>query len=232
MIFPFLANAAIDSEAERLRVRALGSKAQEVPVDLDAIVFDHLCETDHLIIDDETDLPDEGGEEVLGKTLVRSRRIVISLRLKQSPDVGRYRFTLAHEIGHWVLHRPVILAAAQQGGLFEDASNDVITTLNRSIVGPNPPREEIQANRFASALLIDRDALPREFAARFQPGELSGVLTAVARKTLRERGRRVAAHVIRGLPSLASRFRVSIEAMAIALESRGYLEDNPSLFVL
>jgi Zn-dependent peptidase ImmA (M78 family) len=228
--FPYLPNAAIDTEAERLRVQALGSKAHDIPVDLDAIVFDYLCEKDALVIDDETELPDEDGEEVLGKTFIRSNRIVINRRLKQSPDIGRYRFTLAHEIGHWQLHRPIVLAAAEQGGLFGDENNDVITTLNRSVVGPNPPRQEVQANRFAATLLIDREGLGREFSARFGPGELSAMLMAGPRRTIRERSRFVGAHIARGLPSLASRFRVSIEAMAIALETRGYLEDSPSLF--
>jgi Zn-dependent peptidase ImmA (M78 family) len=232
VIFPYLANSAIDAEAERLRVEALRSKAHDVPVDLDAIVFDHLCEKDELTIDDEREIPDEDGEEVLGKTLVRSGRIVINRRLKQSPDVGRYRFTLAHEVGHWRLHRPVVLAAAEQRGLFGDLTDDVITTLNRSIVGPNPPREEIQANRFGAALLIDRTALRREFAARFPSADLGAVLKKGSHGTTRERGRFVAAHCCRGLPSLASRFAVSVEAMAIALETRGYLEDGPTLFSL
>ena len=231
MNFPYLSHAAIDSEAERLRFESLNSRARDVPVDLESIVYDHLCEKDQLIIDDEGDLPDEDGDEVLGKTMVGAGRILINGRLKRSGDLGRYRFTLAHEIGHWQLHRPQILAAADQPGLFADATGaDVITTLNRSIVGPKPPRHEIQANRFAATLLIDRKALQREFVARFEPGSVAKVFPSGRQLSVRERGRLVAAHIALGMPSLASVFAVSLEAMAIALESRGYLQDNPTLF--
>jgi len=229
--FPYLSNAAIDSEAERLRFDALQSRASNVPVDLESIVYDHLCEKDQMIVDDETDLPDEDGDEVLGKTMVRAGRIMINGRLKRSGDLGRYRFTLAHEIGHWRLHRPRILAAAAQRGLFPEVGGvDVITTLNRSIVGTKPPRHEIQANRFAATLLIDREALQREFVARFAASGITKLFAAARHLSLRERGRLVAAHVAGGMPSLASAFSVSLEAMAIALESRGYLQDGPGLF--
>ncbi len=231
MNFPYLTNTVIDGEAERLRFEALQARARDVPVDLDASVYDHLCEKDSLIIDDEAELPDEEGEEVLGKTLVRAGRLLINRRLKESRDVGRYRFTVAHEIGHWRLHRPGVLASAEQTGLFPEVSGaDVITTLNRSIVGPNPPRHEIQANRFAASLLIDHEALCREFAARFEAGVLSQLLNHVRSRPSRERGRFLAAHAGAGQGSLAGSFAVSIEAMAIALETRGYLQDAPSLF--
>ena len=231
MNFPYLSNATIDNEAEGLRFQALQNRARDVPVDLESIVYDYLCEKDQLIVDDECDLPDEDGDEVLGKTMVRAGRILINGCLKRSGDLGRYRFTLAHEVGHWQLHRPLILAAVNQPGLFPETSRiDVITTLNRSIVGANPPRHEIQANRFAATLLIDREALGREFAARFAAGGIAKLLTPARSRSLRERGRLVAAHVIGPLPSLASAFSVSLEAMAIALESRGYLQDAPTLF--
>jgi len=231
VIFPFLSNKAIDGEAVLLRGEALGHRATEIPVDLDCIVYDHLCERDQLSIDDELDLPDEDGDEVLGKTLVREARILINGRLKRSGDVGRFRFTLAHEVGHWRLHRRCILAADEQGSLFGEArARDVITTLNRGVVGPNPPRHEVQANRFAATLLIDPKILSREFAVRFGPEGAGAILNPLRHLTLRDRGRRLAGHVVRSSPSLAAAFAVSLEAMAIALESRGYLADGPSLF--
>lgn len=231
MNFPYLSNREIDTEAERLRLEALGPRAQSVPVDLEAVVYDYLCETEQLSIDDDADLPEEEGDEVLGKTLVRVGRILISRRLKATGDLGRYRFTLAHELGHWRLHRPHVLAAADQPALFpEMAGVDVITTLNRSIVGPRPPRHEIQANRFGATLLIHPEALRREFVARFGASGASALLTHSGHLTLRERGRLVAGYVAGVTPSLASAFAVSIEAMAIALEARGYLAYGPTLF--
>jgi len=229
--FPYLSNHDIDTEAERLRLEALGTRAQVVPVDLEIVVYDYLCEAEQLSIDDDAYLPDEEGDEVLGKTLVRAGRILINRRLKTAGDLGRYRFTLAHELGHWRLHRPQVLAAADQRALFpEMAEADVITTLNRSIVGPNPPRHEIQANRFGATLLINPQALQREFAARFGAAAATPVLAHASDLTLRERGRLLAGHAVGVSPSLASAFAVSIEAMAIALEARGYLADGPTLF--
>jgi len=229
--FPYLSNTVIDGEAERLRFEALQSRASDVPVDLDAIVYDYLCDRDALIIDDENDLPDEDGEEVLGKTMVRAGRILINRRLKQSGDTGRYRFTVAHELGHWQLHRPRILAADEQTGLFPDlVGGDVITTLNRSIVGPKPPRHEIQANRFAATLLINHHVLRREFTARFDGATLSKLIGRARALGSREKGRTVAAYSGPNSRSLAALFAVSIEAMAIALESRGYLHESPNLF--
>ena len=123
MNFPYLSNATIDGEAERLRFEALENLAHDVPVDLESIVYDYMCEKDGLTVDDESDLPDEDGDEVLGKTMARAGRILINGRLKRSGDLGRYRFTLAHEIGHWQLHRPRILTAAEQPGLFPETSS-------------------------------------------------------------------------------------------------------------
>lgn len=231
MTFPYLPNSVIDGEAERLRIEALQSRAADVPVDLDAIVYDYLCDKDALIIDDDNDLPDEEGEEVLGKTMVRAGRILINRRLKESGDAGRYRFTIAHELGHWRLHRPRILASDEQTGLFPDlVGSDVITTLNRSIVGPKPPRHEIQANRFAATLLIDHLALRREFTARFDGVGLAQLLDRSRSRGAREQGRLLAAYSNSQSPSLATLFVVSIEAMAIALETRGYLHQNPTFF--
>ncbi|MEG3637684.1 ImmA/IrrE family metallo-endopeptidase [Magnetococcus sp. PR-3] len=47
-------------------------------------------------------------EGVLGATWVDERRVVINERLDPTEDPsveGRYRFTVAHELGHWELHR-------------------------------------------------------------------------------------------------------------------------------
>lgn len=80
--------------------------------------------------------------------------VQINRTLRIGGDVGRYRFTSAHEIGHWVLHRAQILAAADAPSLFGTTATPTLTTLNRTMTGPKAPPEEIQANRFAAALLI------------------------------------------------------------------------------
>ncbi len=224
MIFPFISNESIDAEASRLRIEALPPRSiTELPVDLDAIVFDYLCERDELVVDFETELEDEGGEEVLGKTRFLPGRIQVNSRLRQ--DSGRFRFTLAHEIGHWVLHRATILAAGDQIGLFGGPSAKLsLTTLNRSLTDPRPPREEIQANRFAASLLIDHTILRREIARRF--GE-NGVEETLRQIGALERPHREQARIIAQAgpnPHLAAQFAVSLEAMAIAIEGRMHFQ--------
>lgn len=230
MNFPFIPDTKIDAEAVRLKVAALGEQRFRDPrVDLEAILFDYLCERDQLSVDLDADLPDEDGDDVLGKTTVEPGRIQVNGRLR--PDSGRFRFTLAHELGHWILHRPLILASAQQGGLFADSqAGSIPSTLNRSITDPNPPREEVQANLFAAALLIDHDQLRREFTARFGLAGPSHVLreSDVFMVSPREQARFLA--TFGDKPTLAQVFAVSVEAMAIALQSRKYLPSADSLF--
>jgi hypothetical protein len=227
--FQFLPDTQIYGAAEGLRFAALGSKASEIPVDLDAILYEHLCELDELAVDERADLADEDGDMVLGKTIMRPGKIQINRRLLDRGERGRFRFTLAHEIAHWVLHRAQVLAAADAPSLFGERENPCLTTLNRSVSGFRPPPEEVQANRFAAALLIDRRALQREIQTRFGDRGIRDVLANVGDLTTKERGRFIATWRGGSDLALADVFDVSVEAMAIALESRGYLNTNPTL---
>ena len=230
MNLPFLPDSEIDAAALRLKLEALpGGKVHELPVDLNAIVFDYLCERDTLSVDFECNLPAEHGEEVLGKTTMAPGRIQISGHLQA--DTGRFRFTLAHEIGHWILHRPLILAALDQPGLFGEVQiGGTLTTLNRSVADATPLREEIQANRFAASLLIDHKTLRGEFASRFGS---QGPGTALKEAGLGSAPSRAQARFLAtagGSASLARHFGVSGEAMTIALLGRKYLPEPGSLF--
>ena len=158
--------------------------------DLDAIVYGYLCEQDHLAVDDEAELADEAGDLVLGKTTMRPGKIEINRVLVAAGERGRFRFTLAHEIGHWVLHRAQVLAAADAPSLFGGITTTSLTTLNRTMTGPKPPPEEVQANRFAAALLINRRALQREVHARFGDLGIRDLLAETRGVPARERARR------------------------------------------
>jgi len=72
--------------------------------------------------------------EVDALSMARNRPIVVRNTLKQSP--GRQRFDLAHECGHLVIHQGI-------------STGDKVT--------------EGQANRFASAFLMPKDQLIKEF---------------------------------------------------------------------
>lgn len=70
----------------------------------------------------------------------------------------RQRFTIAHELGHYMLHRHLI-----GDGLDDDRayrSTDV-GKYHNTMIGPE---EETEANKFAANLLMPRDAITRERA--------------------------------------------------------------------
>lgn len=72
----------------------------------------------------------------------------------------RFNFTLAHEIGHFVLHREI------NCNILKEEENDEILDTNRQLildhVKSNNPRDwlEWQANKFASSLLLPRKTVP------------------------------------------------------------------------
>ena len=65
----------------------------------------------------------------------------------------RRRFTIGHELGHWVLHRSRETAVFCRH-VVVDADN----------VKARPPASEDEANRFAAALLMPASLLRREYA--------------------------------------------------------------------
>lgn len=226
MEFPFLPEPRIERAALELLGKAFDDPGTIGPcVDLDVVVFDHLVEKEGLYFSDEFDLGYEDGDKILGQTQPVVGKMMVCRTVKQDGPVGRYRFTLGHELGHWILHRPLFLAREEALDLFERPGEQeiVVTSLNRNVFpsGYGVPTEEWQANRFAVALLVNVESLRREFEARFRqapivcsPGDVRGV------------ARKVAMDVVSGLPSLAETFGLSTEAMSIALETRGYLTDS------
>jgi hypothetical protein len=80
--------------------------------------------------------------DVLGATFVEKRLICVDASLVENKSKGRMFFTLAHEAGHWMLHRQYIQRSAEnKSALFcrlQDAKKPV----------------EWQADYFASCLLM------------------------------------------------------------------------------
>lgn len=71
------------------------------------------------------------------------------------PDT-RQRFTLAHEIGHYMLHRHLV-----GDGLDDDRAyrSTEVGKYHNTLIGP---KEEREANKFAASLLMPIDAIRRE----------------------------------------------------------------------
>lgn len=241
MNYPYLEESAIEGEAAALYAAVFGAGPRRAePVDLDAVVYDHLSEREGLSFDDEAVLAPERGTAVLGKTLPVRGQILLNRALKLDPDPGRARFTLAHEIGHWVLHRRLVLARREVLDLFSGAAAGsrefAFVGLNTSVFpGSCKPgavaREEWQANHFAAALLIHPVVLREEFRTRWgEPPAVRATQTWRYRaRTVRELAQVLAKSPTSSRGPLRAVFGVSIEAMAVALESRGYVVERPSL---
>ena len=176
---------------------------------------------------DENDLGFADGDKVLGRTLPLAGRVEVCKTVRLQGPEGRYRFTVAHELGHWILHRPLFLARRSMLDFFDHRQlPTAVISLNRNVFpsGTRPPPAEWQANRFAVALLVDADHLRREFEYRFQKAPIvagSNDPMSVARD--------IACSEVGAAPSLRDAFGLSAEAMAIALRTRGYVTENPPL---
>ena len=116
-------------------------------------------------------------EDVSGKIEDRGPAgCVVTVNALHSPV--RQRFTVAHEIAHFVLHRDLIGDGIIDNALYRD--------------GRIGDERERQANRYAAALLMPMPLVRRAWqAGSYTPGELAadfGVSEAVAEIRMRELG--------------------------------------------
>jgi hypothetical protein len=167
-----------------------------------------------------------GVDDVHGALWVNKRLVGIDQRLdpERFPAMlGRYRFTLAHEAGHWRLHRQLFLKKANQLTLLPE-NVERPEYICRS--GSTEPIE-YQANRFASCLLMPREMVKRtwhEWRGNMQPMCLTD-LRAVSDNNGSDE--LVLESAVR---PLAARFQVSPEAMRIRSEGIGLvLRKNEAL---
>lgn len=96
-----------------------------------------------------------------GETDWIQRKIRVSDVVKND---GRCRFTIAHEIGHIILHVPLFIAHERQTPIFASAHS-----LHQD------GRLEIQADRFAAHLLMPRNAVGTLYRSLNRP---NGLITA------------------------------------------------------
>jgi len=210
------------------------------PIPIDEIVELYLGL--HLTFDDMQEL--FGVADVHGALWVNDRRVGIDQRLEPTANpsmLGRYRFTLAHEAGHWRLHRHLFQRRANQVTLLAENAERPEYICRSS---DNEPIE-YQANRFASCLLMPREMLKRAWH------QWRGSMDPIYLDDLRAHGQEIpTAELLRRGASrpgdnaadrvllehvacpLADTFQVSPEAMRIRLEGLRLLLGNkePSLF--
>jgi len=82
------------------------------------------------------------------------------ITVEDSDSITRRRFTLAHELGHYMLHRDLIGEGLDDNRAYrsEKGSRFYNKLIRR--------REETEANRFAANLLMPRDSVRREWHNR------------------------------------------------------------------
>lgn len=141
MKVPWISKEKIARKASELieNFQALAKYEVKPPIPVEDIIERYLGL--RLLYDD---LNKVFGRDVLGAVYVESKVICINERLFETSSEGRLVFTIAHEVGHWVLHRQHIEAQEKDG------SRQVIVSKK----GNNKETIEWQADYFASCLLM------------------------------------------------------------------------------
>jgi Zn-dependent peptidase ImmA (M78 family) len=161
---PIRHKAFIEREAERLLEEYLAETGSRIEgaIPVEDIAQYHLClRLGFADLHDVLDLPrDGGGPDILGALFFEQRAILINDRL--NPEVypeqlGRYRFSLAHEVGHWRLHQD----AMARRKLANTDQPAVICRQSDAVTVP----VEWQAETFASYLLLPRDRVVKAWCA-------------------------------------------------------------------
>jgi len=164
-----------------------------------------------------------GESALLGATDPEAKILYVSQALDPTDHpamLGRGRFTIAHEVGHWRLHVPLLQIHAGQQSLFEAPTSRKI--LCRAGNGRRP-REEVQADLFAGFLLMPKELVRAAWKERFGSLAALDVSAEVSRlPTAWNLGetQEPTASVAR---DLAARFEVSGQAMQIRLARLGLL---------
>ena len=123
-----------------------------LPVDVDAIVESLGYGLQY------GNLAERGHPEALGLIQFDKRQIWIDNTLSDDPNSsGRYHFTVAHEVGHHVLHKPQLDAQRSQLCLFQRMDNQILCRTK-----DKEERHEKQADRFAARLLMPSSLIRRE----------------------------------------------------------------------
>lgn len=175
----FLADAQIEARAAELWRRFSLRPGFDVEKLLDDLELDLCWE----LVDDE-----DGGGAILGQLIPAQRLVVLNERHKdrlEEKGGGQLRYTVGHEIGHWIFHSEGLGEGATP--LIADERTMCRTDSRESI--------EIQAEMFSAALLMQRDvlktALPKEEWRGWSPVYELAALFSVTPTAMKNRLRRL-----------------------------------------
>lgn len=225
---PFLPEKRIEDQAQLLldEWAEAHEATTEPPVPVDDILELHL-ELGFCLADLQAEL---GHPDVLGGIWFGDRMIKVDQSLDPSIQprlLGRYRFTLAHEMGHWRLHRQHLMDDPSARSLFE--ANCEPAFVQRS--SANPP-EEIQANAFAACVLMPRQMIFDEWAKWRGSHDPVAISSLPVGDCHADRQANEEMTMDQFCKPLAERFEVSSQAMRYRLQKLELLvkEVQPRLF--
>ncbi len=148
---PFISPEEIEEEINKLPNESIYQN--------DKLISENLCE--YLsnafkveFIFDET-LGNQGRDEILGKITFDPLKIYITKELQLNKY--RWRFTLAHEVGHLILHQNTL-----KNYVTENIDIAEMLSLSGKFSSYTNKYLEMQANKFASILLLPKIAFLRE----------------------------------------------------------------------
>ncbi len=223
---PYLREKDIEAEAQLLldEYALTGKWTVSAPVPVENVIELHLKLA--FAIEDLRALLSV--DDVLGAIWFTEKEVRVDVRLDPSANpalLGRYRFTLAHEVGHWRLHRTHFQDDPSQAKLFDGRGRPAFVCRSSE-----KPPEEWQADFFAGCMLMPR-ALVRS-AWQAWHGNLDPVavqqLPGVTNSTDSKGNEN--ATLERFCRPFAGQFEVSAEAMRIRLENLGFLlRDVPNM---
>lgn len=202
------------------------ASSDDLTVDVESLVEQHLG----LSFDQHAELDDD----VLGithfvpgeKPRIEINRNLTGAALDNEDAVlgmiGRWRATVAHEVGHVLLHRSLYEIDAMQRGLFSsrspehEVSEGLMRCLKRDVnYHGGSDWREVQANMAIGALLMPKPLVARVVAAEM--GKIGIGKQAVDPAPL---------NIERLVSILAQRFTVSKQAAHIRIESTGLIDQH------
>lgn len=152
-------------------------------------------------------------DNYLGKIEFNPLSIMISKKARV--DKNRWRFTLAHEIGHLILHSSILKERLQEKN---DTENTLALKYNSS--NKNSERLEIQANLFASYLLLPENILIPFMSSIFREYRIHRKYLFLDSQPVNQK------EVFEILAKLSLQFEASIESIKIRLIKLNLLIDK------
>lgn len=147
---------------------------------------------------------------LMGKIEFNPLRITIDSTL----EVHRFRFTLCHEIGHLVLHKNLF------DNKIDKEDYEYTLSLNSNISDLNTRRIEIQANIFASYLLLPTESFLLEVMKFFIQNNISKNYIYLDKQPVNQ----ILAHNL--ISEISIKFNTSKEAVRLKLIDTSLLKDT------